>query len=370
MPTTPSATPPVHTKTDHRPGALDVEAAGLAWLADAAARHGGAPVLPLVSAPPGAAGIPGVPVPPGPAGQLRTVRLPSGRPDAAAAEAFGRLLARTHAAGAPWFGAPPAGWAHDGVMGDAPLPLRQEPPAAPATPGAPDDGAAPDGSVTAGAPPHDGTGWGEFYATDRLLPYLPATRRNGSLDADDERLIRRLADRLATGALDHPLPELVTTPAARIHGDLWAGNVLWTTDPGLLPDTPGLAQARAAVAGSSCTCTPRPPRPERGLDSQGVPSRARAVSQPGSSPARSEPPNVAGTGTPAAWSARAVASLSSAAHTASYGANTMGAPTSTGPSARTTSSSVTVGITRSTASTWTIRRSTSTNCGSRAAGTR
>ncbi len=253
MPTTPSATPPVHTKTDHRPGALDVEAAGLAWLADAAARHGGAPVLPLVSAPPGAAGIPGVPVPPGPAGQLRTVRLPSGRPDAAAAEAFGRLLARTHAAGAPWFGAPPAGWAHDGVMGDAPLPLRQEPPAAPATPGAPDDGAAPDGSVTAGAPPHDGTGWGEFYATDRLLPYLPAARPNGSLDADDERLIRRLADRLATGALDHPLPELVRTPAARLHGDLWSGNVLWTTDPGLLPDTPGLAEARAAVAAS-----PRP----------------------------------------------------------------------------------------------------------------
>lgn len=229
-----AAAPPVHTKTDARPRALDVEAAGLAWLADAALRHGGAPVLPVVAAPPGAAGIPGVPAPSGPAGQLRTVRLPAGRPDAAAAEAFGRLLARTHAAGAPWFGAPPAGWAHDGVMGDAPLPLRLQPPAEPSH-----------------AP--DGAGWGAFYAADRLLPYLAMARRNGSLDAAGERVIRRLAERLTDGALDHPLPELVTAPAARLHGDLWSGNVLWTTDPGLLPDTPGLAEARAAVAAS-----PRP----------------------------------------------------------------------------------------------------------------
>ena len=238
MPTsTPTPTPapisarvPAHTKHDARPDAPAVEAAGLAWLADAAAR-GGAPALPILAAPPGAQGIPGVPGPPGPAGELRTVRLPSGPPDAAAAEAFGRLLAHTHAAGAPWFGAPPAGWTRDGVMGDEALPLRQE--------------------------PRPETGWGEFYATDRLLPYLPAARRNCSLDSDHERLIRRLAERLATGALDHPQPALVAAlagdghiPAARIHGDLWAGNVLWTTDPGLLPQTPGLEQARAAVAGS------------------------------------------------------------------------------------------------------------------------
>ena len=121
--------------------------------------------------------------------------------------------------------------------------MSAEPPA--------DTSARTDPATPATTPP--GTGWGEFYATDRLLPYLPAARRNGSLDADDERLIRRLADRLATGALDHPLPELVRTPAARLHGDLWSGNVLWTTDPGLLPDTPGLAEARAAVAAS-----PRP----------------------------------------------------------------------------------------------------------------
>ena len=206
MPAPTPAPVPAHTKHDARPGAPAVEAVGLAWLADAATR-GGAPALPILAAPPGAQGIPGVPGPPGSAGELRTVRLPSGPPDAAAAEAFGRLLAHTHAAGAPWFGAPPAGWTRDGMMGDETLPLRI-------------DG------------PHPGavTGWGEFYATDRLLPYLPAARRNGSLDAGDERLIRRLAERLAT--------------------DLWAGNVLCTTDPGLLPQTPGLEQARAAVAGS------------------------------------------------------------------------------------------------------------------------
>ncbi len=82
--------------------------------------------------------------------------------------------------------------------------------------------------------------WGEFYAEDRLLPYLGAARANGSLDASGARLVERVAGRLASGLLDADQPALVSALArerggapdaarlaARTHGDLWAGNVLW-----------------------------------------------------------------------------------------------------------------------------------------------
>ena len=82
--------------------------------------------------------------------------------------------------------------------------------------------------------------WGEFYAEDRLLPYLGAARANGSLDASGARLIERVAGRLASGLLDADQPALVSALArerggapdaarlaARTHGDLWSGNVLW-----------------------------------------------------------------------------------------------------------------------------------------------
>ena len=82
--------------------------------------------------------------------------------------------------------------------------------------------------------------WGEFYAEDRLLPYLGAARANGSLDASGARLIERVAGRLSSGLLDADQPALVSALArerggapdaarlaARTHGDLWSGNVLW-----------------------------------------------------------------------------------------------------------------------------------------------
>ena len=66
-----------------------------------------------------------------------------------------------------------------------------------------------------------------------------AARANGSLDASGARLIERVAGRLASGLLDADQPALVTALArergapdaarlaARTHGDLWSGNVLW-----------------------------------------------------------------------------------------------------------------------------------------------
>lgn len=59
-----------------------------------------------------------------------------GSPTTEAAEEFGRRLAITHDAGASYFGVGPDGGPGAGWIGDAPLPLRTEPPArgAPGTP--------------------------------------------------------------------------------------------------------------------------------------------------------------------------------------------------------------------------------------------
>jgi fructosamine-3-kinase len=110
------------------------------------------------------------------------------RPTAEAAEGFGRSLAATHAAGAPHFGAEA-----DGFIGTAPLPNS----------------------------PTDT--WAEFYATRRIEPYLRAARDRGTIgttDAESVSTAMARLDRLAG-------PE---EPPARLHGDLWSGNLLWGAD--------------------------------------------------------------------------------------------------------------------------------------------
>lgn len=104
-----------------------------------------------------------------------------------AAAAFGRQLAATHAAGADGFGA-----AADGYIGKLPLPNR----------------------------PADT--WAEFYAVRRVLPYLKLARDRGAADDEQVATIEALVARL---------PDLVPAePPARLHGDLWNGNVLWGLD--------------------------------------------------------------------------------------------------------------------------------------------
>ncbi|MDN5964564.1 MAG: fructosamine kinase, partial [Actinomyces sp.] len=93
-------------KSDHRPGRILYEVAGLAWLADT---------------PPEAAPV--VPVLDHGGDWLEEPRLPEVRPTARAAEAFGRSLAHTHAAGASHLGAPPPHNQGQGWMGLAHLPL-------------------------------------------------------------------------------------------------------------------------------------------------------------------------------------------------------------------------------------------------------
>ena len=178
----------IFTKTDpHRPHAIKCEALGLKWLAEAMP-HGGAPVVPVLDYQPGI---------------MTLVEIPNGRPTRHAAYQFGQTLAVTHAAGAPSFGCPPPGWEGDGVIGRMELPLRQT------------------SEETLNRT------WGEFFAEDRILPCLPVARNNRSLSADDVSIIEEVCKRLADGHWDAPQPGLVHGPVARIHGDLWSGNVLW-----------------------------------------------------------------------------------------------------------------------------------------------
>lgn len=172
------------------PRAISAEVAGLQWLA-AAQAGGGTRVARLAGA-----------------GEewLSTARVEPRGASRQAARRFGYSLARTHAAGAESFGCAPPGLHGHGVMGEASLILHE---------------------------PHPEPGtWGAFYARDRVLPYLPAARDNGAIDAAGTRIITACAERVADGHWDAPQPELVTGEVARIHGDLWAGNVLFTAaDP-------------------------------------------------------------------------------------------------------------------------------------------
>jgi fructosamine-3-kinase len=177
----------VHRKSSpHVPrGYFGWEAAGLRWLADA----DGALVVDVLDV-----------------GDthLELPFLRSAPPSAAHAEALGRGLAATHAAGSAGYGAPPPGWSGDGWLGplEEPLPL------------------------VLGAWPS----WGGFYAEARVRPLVRMGRDRGELDAEDARVFDALADVVADGRYD------TAEPAARLHGDLWSGNVLWTDEGAVLID--------------------------------------------------------------------------------------------------------------------------------------
>jgi fructosamine-3-kinase len=68
-----------------------------------------------------------------------------------------------------------------------------------------------------------GDDWPPWYAEHRVLPYLQMARDAGDLTADEAAVIERVCDRLP--ALAGP-----AEPPARLHGDLWSGNVLWSAD--------------------------------------------------------------------------------------------------------------------------------------------
>ena len=64
--------------------------------------------------------------------------------------------------------------------------------------------------------------WAEFYGQRRVLPYLKVARDRDRVSVEDAARIEGVVARLA---------DLVPEEGpARLHGDLWNGNVLWGTE--------------------------------------------------------------------------------------------------------------------------------------------
>lgn len=163
-------------------GFFACEAAGLRWLS---AADGGVPCARIVAVE---------------TGSLTLQRLTSVAPTSAAAHEFGMRLARTHEAGADGFGAPPQRWDGPGFFGPLtqPLPMSYS----------------------------REKSWGVFYADQRLAPMAAL----GELDIDTRAAVDEVIKRCRAGEFDDD------DGAARLHGDLWSGNVMWTPDGVVLID--------------------------------------------------------------------------------------------------------------------------------------
>lgn len=164
----------VMVKRGHAEGAVRAEVCGLRWL--------------------GAAGAVRVPALLGDdTWWMVTERVEVGPPDDPAAEAFGRALAALHASGAPAFGAAPPGGPEKAFIG------------------------------LAGMTNARGDEWGAWYAEHRVLVYLRQAVDAGVLQGGEARAVEDVCARI--GELAGP-----AEPPARLHGDLWNGNVLWGAD--------------------------------------------------------------------------------------------------------------------------------------------
>lgn len=157
---------------EHR--AAEAEAAGLQWLGEASE------CVPRVVA-----------VDPQ-RNELQTEYIESVPPSPETARRAGVELARIHAAGAPAFGAPPAGWEGPNYIG----------------------------SQQQDCTPTDD--WGEFYTRQRVEPFAHAAVQAGTLDDDELAAVLRACEAIR-GAHWSLKP-------ARIHGDLWTGNLLFGSE--------------------------------------------------------------------------------------------------------------------------------------------
>ena len=172
----------VKTAADAAPHAYTREAEGLVWLAE-----------------PGSLAVPDVLAvadEPGSPRFLALAWVEAGRRTPSTDEQLGRGLAAVHGAEAPAFGG-----AHDLVLG--PLTL----------------------------PNHPSEDWPSFYVTRRIEPLVRMAVDRGALPPDGPRVLDAFASRLAERAGPAERP-------ARLHGDLWSGNVLvgsdgrpWLIDP-------------------------------------------------------------------------------------------------------------------------------------------
>ncbi|KGM13243.1 fructosamine kinase family protein [Cellulomonas bogoriensis] len=179
----------VDTFRKHDPGAPDRyyrwEAAGLRWLGQGAPPGTVAEVVHVGS-------------------HLDLVRLVPCAPDRESALALGRALATMHDAGADGFGAGPPGWEGEGYLGplSEPLPLPLGP----------------------------GRRWGAFYADLRVGHALELLAARTRVPPALVTAVQAVLEDLRAGRWDDD-----DTPA-RLHGDLWAGNVMWTEEGAVLID--------------------------------------------------------------------------------------------------------------------------------------
>ncbi|MFP5020435.1 fructosamine kinase family protein [Pseudonocardia phyllosphaerae] len=167
------------------PGSIPAEAAGLRWLAV----PGGPPVPEVLGADDTL---------------LVSTAVPGGRPSTDAAQELGHRLVALHGSGADAFGAPPPGGPEDAWIGHTGMRNR----------------------------PCDGP-WGAWFADERVLPYLRTARDRGAVDARGATVVERVCERLHDPADDLAGP---AEPPARLHGDLWSGNVLWSAEGAWLID--------------------------------------------------------------------------------------------------------------------------------------
>ncbi|KQB84862.1 fructosamine kinase family protein [Corynebacterium lowii] len=152
------------------------EAAGLSWLAEASEHV--AQVVEVSDE------------------HLATREVKAVRLTAQAARVAGRELARIHAAGAPAFGSPPPGWEGPNYIGTQPqecTPTQQ---------------------------------WSRFYAEQRVLPFARRAYEAGNLGAQGWEQVQQ-----ACAALEEIMRNRGwQSSPARLHGDLWAGNLLFGED--------------------------------------------------------------------------------------------------------------------------------------------
>lgn len=164
----------VFVKRPKEPGAAEAEAVGLQWLGEAVSDA----VATVLEVQPH---------------RIVTKRVVPARPTSKAAYQAGINLARIHAAGAEAFGAPPspAGISYVGqnYIGTQP----QE------------------------CTPADT--WSDFYWNQRVWPFVVAAREAGNLTEHELDLMAEVGS-LVLAVTDSPA-------VARIHGDLWAGNLLY-----------------------------------------------------------------------------------------------------------------------------------------------
>jgi len=158
----------VKTRANAPPGFFAAEASGLRWLAEPAA-VAVAEVLAVED------------------DCLVLGWIEPARPTPEAAADLGRSLARLHAGGAPSYGRE-----QDGFIASLPLPNRPAP------------------------------SWPEFYAVRRILPYLKLAADRGNIGPADVVAVEELVGRITQ--ISGP-----EEPPARIHGDLWSGNVVWSS---------------------------------------------------------------------------------------------------------------------------------------------